>query len=364
MDHIKVIKRAFQITWKYRTLWLVGLLLVLVGGGVASVPSSPPSNPGRGADSDGSGSYGDWGYHRDFDNFDEAWEAIGPWIVGAGAIIAAVVVVAMLFGVVRVALRYVTRGSLIRMVDRYEETGEEVKFGAAFRLGWNRSAWRMLLISLILKLPVVLFGFALTIPPIGLAIWSFVGGTGPRIVLGIVLLLLIIPASLLTAVLSAVVRPFIQVAYRECTLNDLGAWDSVKAAFGLVRQNVGPVALQWLLLVGLGIAWQIALFPVNLVLFFLGLMVAGIPATILGGLGALLTSWGPGVAVGVLTFVPVFLVVVVLPNVLFNTLATVFHSTVWTLTYREVQAIDAEVEAIDAEVEETEWSEPVKTDTE
>ena len=52
--------------------------------------------------------------------------------------------------------------------------------------------------------------------------------------------------------------------------------------------------------------WQVARLalgdpargPVNLVLFFLGLMVAGIPATILGGLGALLTSWGPGVAVG------------------------------------------------------------------
>jgi hypothetical protein len=43
--------------------------------------------------------------------------------------------------------------------------------------------------------------------------------------------------------------------------------------------------------------------------------------------------------------------------VLFDTLATVFHSTVWTLTYRELHAIDGEVE-------ETEWSEPVKADAE
>jgi len=358
MDHIKVIKRAFQITWKYRALWLVGLLLVLVGGGVMTGSPMPPSNDGGGGrGSDGSGSNGDWGYHDGFDTFDEAWDVIGPWIVGAAAIIAAVVVVGMLLGVVRVALRYVTRGSLIRMVDRYEETGEEVKFGAAFRLGWNRSAWRMLLISLIVKLPIALLGFAMIVPPIGLAIWSFVGGTGPRIVLGIVLLLLIIPASLLLAVIGAVVGPFIQVAYRECTLNDLGAWASVKASFGLVRQNLGAVALQWLLLVGMRIALRVALFPVNLVLFMLGLLVAGLPATILGGLGALLTSWGPGIAVGVLTFVPVFLVVVVLPNVLVDTLATVYHSTVWTLTYRELQAIDGEVE-------ETEWSEPVKADAE
>lgn len=357
MDHIKVIKRAFQITWKYRALWLVGLLLVLAGGGVMTGFSGAPGGGGSGRGSDGSGSNGDWGYHEGFDTFEEAWEVIGPWIVGAAAIIAAVVVVSLLLGVVRVALRYVTRGSLIRMVDRYEETGEEVKVGAAFRLGWNRSAWRMLLISLIVKLPIALLGFVLIVPPIGLSIWSFVGGTGPRIVLGTVLLLLIIPAMLLLGVLSAVVGPFIQMAYRECTLNDLGAWASVKASFGLVRQNVGAVALQWLLLVGLRIALRVALFPVNLVLFMLGLLVAGLPATLLGGLGALLTSWGPGIAIGVLTFVPVFLLVVVLPNVLVNTLATVFHSTVWTLTYRELQAVDVEVE-------ETEWSEPVKADAE
>ncbi len=361
MDHIKVIKRAFQIVWKYRALWLVGLLLVLVGGGVMTGSTPPPSNDGGGGrGSDGGDWDGDRGYHRDFDTFEEAWEEIGPWIVGASAIIVAVVVFSLLLGVVRVALRYVTRGSLIRMVDRYEETGEEVKFGAALRLGWDRSAWRMLLISLILKLPVVLLGFVLIVPPIGLAIWSFVGGTGPRIVLGILLLLLIVPVSLLLAVLRAVVGPFIQVAYRECTLRDRGAWESVKAAFGLVWQNVGAVALQWLLLVGLRIALRIVLFPVNLVLFMLGLLVAGIPATLLGGLGALLTGWGPGIAVGVLTFVPVFLVVVVLPNVFFNTMATVFHSTVWTLTYRELQAIDGEVE----EDDETEWSEPVKADAE
>ena len=33
MDHIKILKRAFNITWVYRALWVFGIILALTTGG-------------------------------------------------------------------------------------------------------------------------------------------------------------------------------------------------------------------------------------------------------------------------------------------------------------------------------------------
>jgi hypothetical protein len=40
--------------------------------------------------------------------------------------------------------------------------------------------------------------------------------------------------------------------------------------------------------------------------------------------------------------VPAFIVVVGLPNLALSTLATVYYSTTWTLTYRELVVLDAD----------------------
>ena len=62
-------------------------------------------------------------------------------------------------------------------------------------------------------------------------------------------------------------------------------------------------------------------------------------------LEAALGPWGLGVAA--LVFVPTFVLLIALPNLALTTLATVFHSTTWTLTYRELGVIDAEKEPLD-----------------
>ena len=33
MDHIKVLKRAWEIIWRYRALWIFGIILALTTGG-------------------------------------------------------------------------------------------------------------------------------------------------------------------------------------------------------------------------------------------------------------------------------------------------------------------------------------------
>ena len=340
MDHIKVLKRAAHIAWKYRALWWVGLLLVLAGGGVTGGFSGSTGGAGSGSRGDSMPWQGEWdGWH--YRSFSDAWEEVAPILAGAAVLIAVLVVVVLLVGIVKVIVRYVTRVSLIQMVYQYEETGEKVGFKGGLRLGWSQSAFRLFLISLSLKLPLALL-MGLSIGGlVTLGVLGVVSESGPGNVLSVVLFLLLIPVVLLGVGIGAVLGPIIEVAYRICTVEKSGAWEAIRSAFGLVRRNLGPTALQWLLLVGLRIAWSIALIPVNLLLVMLGVLIAGLPALALGGLGALATS-GPlvGIGIGSLVFVPVFLLVVGLPNAALTTVATVFHATVWTLAYRELKAID------------------------
>ena len=335
MDQIQILKRALQISWEYRALWLVGLLLVVAGGGVAGL-SGAPGSPGGGPEVSGGGR--EW--HNVPHQWPEVWRAIGPIVMAVGAIMLLIAVLAVLVGIGRVVLRYITRTSLIRMVDPYEETGEALSVGSGLKLGWSRASFQLFLVSLILKLPIALLMIALFLPVIALAVVSFIHGSGASIALGVFLILLLVPLGMFGAVLGIVVGPWIQVAHRACAIENLNAWEAVRSAFGLIRRNLGPTALQWLLLVGLGIAWRIALIPVNLLLVGLALLIGGIPGALGGGLGALLGGWPWGLGLGLLLFLPLFISVVALPNLALNTAATVYHSTVWTLTYRELQAID------------------------
>ena len=340
MNHIEVLKRALHITWKYRALWLIGLLLVLAGGGVTGGFSGASNGAASGNEHQGQGEWDNWSFGRNYDRFEEMWADIGPYVATVAVALAVLFVAALIVGVAKVIARYVTRTSLVQMVNQYEESGEQVGFWSGLRRGWSRSAFRLFLISLALKLPLALVMVLSIGSLVTLGVLSIVTETGPGIALGIVLILLAIPIILVGAVVGAILGPVTEVAYRTCALKGIGAWEAIRSAFGLVRRNLGATALQWLLLVGLNIAWNILLIPVNILLVALGLFVGGIPALALGGLGGLATGSPAGLGLGVLAFVPLFILVLAVPNVLLTTAATIFHSTTWTLAYREIEMVD------------------------
>ncbi len=346
MDHFKVLKRAWQIAWRYRALWLVGLLLVLAGGGLGSGFSS--GAPGGGGSGGGSG--GPYRGPEGFRSLPELWARVVPVLIGIGVMIVLLLLLAIVIGIVAAIVRYVTRTALIHMVQGYEETGEEIGFKGGMRLGWSRSAFRLFLINLMVNVPLALLMVLLTLPLVGLAIVSFAGGGGPRVVLGLLFMFLVIPISLIGIALIIVVKPILEIAYRRCVLEDLGPWEAFKEAWALIRRHLGPAALQWLLLVGLRIAWGIVLIPVNLLLVFLALFVSGLPALVVGGLTSAIANWPVGLGLGLLVFVPTFIVIVAVPNIALGIFATVYHSTVWTLTYRELMVLDTGLAESDAEV--------------
>jgi len=336
VDQIQILKRAFEISWKYRALWLVGLLLVLAGGGVASL--NTPGSLGPGPNPEVSGGGNEWqGLPGEASR---VWAAVAAILVIVGLVLLAIIMFFALIGIARVVLRFMMRTSLIQMVNQYEETGEELSVGSGLKLGWSRTSFRLFLIGLLLKLPIALLIVGLIALGIVLAVTSFIIGSGPSIVFGVILILLLIPIAMVGIGLGILISPLIQITYRACAVDGLGVWDAIRSAFGLVGRNLGPTALQWLLLVGLGIAWRVALIPINLLLVALALLIGGVPGAVIGVVGGLIGGWPWGLGAGLLVFVPLFILVVALPNLALDTAATVYHSTVWTLAYRELKVID------------------------
>ena len=338
MDHFRILKRAFEITWKYRALWLIGLLLVLAGGGVMSNANPSPNPRVEGSPGGGNGTGTPYGGH--IPSWPEVRAKVLPIVAVVAVVIGILLLLAVVIGIVAAIVRYVTQASLIRMVQSYEETGEQVGFRGGWRMGWSRSAVRLWLINLVLKVPIALLMGLLIVPAAAVSILSFARGSGAGIALGVASGLMVIPIILLGVGIRLVIGPIQQLAYRLCVIEELGVWAAIQSSFRLVRRHLGAVALQWLLLIGLGIAWSVVMIPVGLMLVILALVIAAVPALLVGGLSGLIASWPVGLVLGLLVMVPVFIVVVGAPSVALTTLATVFYSTTWTLTYRELKAID------------------------
>jgi len=347
MDHIKILKRAWNITWSYRALWVFGIMLALV---------TASGSPGPG----GNGGDGQVQYELNGDEFfgprgEFPWPGgefrlpdIGPEIVGIlSAVGIALACVVVLLIIVSVVARYVAETSLIRMVGDYEETGEKHSVRQGFRLGWSRTAWRLFLINLVVVLPaVVVFILLFFLAGAPLLAWITkstalrVGGTVAAVGLFVVIVLLAIVVGTLLSLLLRLFR-------RACVLEGLGVGESIQRGFGLMRRHLLDVGLMWLLMVGVRIALAIGtiiavilLIPAIIVLIVLGGVLGGLPALLVGGLASLFVEGAVPWILGALIGIPIFAFVVGLPWLFLNGLVEVFKSSVWTLTYRELLALE------------------------
>jgi hypothetical protein len=337
VDHFKVLKRAWNITWRYRALWVFGIVLALTtsrGGGGGGAQYN--FNQGDLA-SFGGGSFSP--------------PDIAPAVIAqiAGALVAIIIALAcftLLFIVVAIVVRYVATTALIRLVDDHEETGEKRGVGRGIQLGWSRSALRLFLIDLLIGLPlVVAFILLFLLALVPLLLWATgseaAGAIGTLITIGLIFFFIV-----LAVVVAVVVSLLMRFFHRACVLEELGVIEAIKRGFGVVRGHLADVAIMWLIMLGVGIALAVAMIIVVLLLVLLAAVLAGVPAVLAGGLTSLafegLAPWIVGAAVGI----PIFFLVLVVPMIFLSGLIEVFKSSVWTLTYREVRSLEgAELEA-------------------
>jgi len=349
MDHMKVLKRAWEITWRYRVLWIFGIILALTtarGGG---------GNNGGQAQYNFNGE--DFSPGGEF-YIPEILPEVVSMLIAIGIGLACVIVFLI---VVATIARYVAETALIRMVDDYEETGEKRSVRQGFRLGWSRTALRLFLIDLLTGLPVaVVFILLFTLALAPLLLWATdsraAGLVGTVATIGLFFL-----AVLLAIAVGTVLSLLMHFFRRACALEEVGVIESLRQGYFIVRQHLKDVALMWLIMVGLGLGWMIVMILVTILLVVVGGVLGGLPALLVGGLSSLALEgampWILGGAVGT----PIFILVVTVPLLFLGGLVEVFKSSVWTLTYRELRALEGletEVETeIEIETETEEWSE-------
>jgi len=340
VDHFKIIKRAWNILWNYRMLWVFGIILALVAGGGGG--SSSGSNY-RFSGDDGSGFNFPLPDDLPF-RMPVAPRNLMAILIGVGI---GLVCLALVLAVVTTVLRNVVRTSLIRMVDEYEETGQKLGFKQGFRLGWSRRAFRMWLTNLILDVPVavaILVLILLALMP--LALWAtrqeVLGIIGTVATIGLIFLV-IITGIIIDAVIKLLKRFF----WRRAAIEGDTVGDSFRAGFRLIKRHLKDVALMWLLMLGIGIAWVIIMIPTAIIVVLLfglvGVIIAAIPGLVAAGITSIFTSGATPWIVGAIFAVPIFILVLSAPFVFLSGLYEVFKSTVWTLTYREVRALEPRV---------------------
>ena len=357
IDPVKIIKRAWYILWSYRTLWIFGLVLALAAGS-------------SGAQSSNNGYQYEQGPREDPQvtpqSIQEAWREFQRelnrlfergvpdmnisgqdlstflWIVGAFVLVLVVV------GIVVAIARYVSETAVIRMVDEYEASGTKMSVRQGFRIGWSRTAWRLFLINLIVNLPAIALGLVLLVAGIGV-FFALVNGSANfaafSAVSAVVLVFLTIFVVIILTVLLRLLRNFF---WRICVLEDVGVRESLQRGFAMVLENWKNAGLMWLVMLGLGIVWAVALailviitIPVVIVTAILAVLVVVVPFLVLVGIFSLFVGGILPWIAGGLFIAPLFFTLAFSPWLLLGSWQSVFTSTVWTLTYREIKALPA-----------------------
>ena len=358
IDYGKILKRAWQILWNYKILWIFGILLALTagggGGGGGGSGFRFSGRPGRN-DNFGSNNYQPWPFLHEF----AAWmeEHIVPLFTHPEQYVdifiwigAAILLLILVTGAIFAILRYVSEAAVIRMVDEYEQTGAKVGFKPGWKLGWSRRAFRMWVIDLVISLPAflflalllslgVLFFFSIQSGSTGLAVGGTITAIG-------CMFLFLFAFIILMAFLSLLRQFFMRVA----ALENASIGESFRQGWQMFKSNWKSAALMWLIMLGIGIGYAIAgfilliiLIPAFIITGLAGLIVAAIPGLIAFGIANIFTSGPLTWIIGILAALPFFFLVLGSPLLLIGGWMQIFQSNVWTLIYREFKILGADM---------------------
>lgn len=354
MDPIKILRRAWYILWNYRVLWIFGLIFALATAGSFG---GNGNNGIRYQSDENNQQPTPQSIQEFFRNLNREMEKLfnqgipeidisGEMLTTFLWVIGVFIVLMLVAGIIVAIARYVSETAVIRMVDEYENTGTKMTVRQGFRIGWSRAAWRLFLINLIVHLPLILMFILFFI--VGLIMLSIIGNSNitlnPVSVAAMVgLVFFVIFIVIILSILLNLLRHFF---WRVSVLEDVGVGESLQRGFAMVRENWKSVGLMWLVMIGFGIAWAIVsiiafiiTIPLVIVTGIIAAFVAAIPALLLVGLFNLFLSGPlPWIAAG-LFILPLFFLIAFSPWLLLGSWQTVFTSTVWTLTYRELKAL-------------------------
>jgi hypothetical protein len=391
MKYSDILKQSWQILWNYRLLWIFGFIVALTTfpyqgisdwndqwqagegtiirtdentvrfpgfdatvdlapGGVITVLPRDGSEPTVIHTEGGLSIELPDGTERDLREVlayvtDALPAEITQVVVGSLVVIAVVIL-----GVVLVAalLRYPAEAGLITAVNEQAKSKKKAGFRELLRMGWSRTAWRFFLIDVAVRLPLLAFFalmFILALGPFALSLSSDPKGW----IIGFVASAFLVAGTLFLVVITGwLVSLFTLFFRRACALEGLGVTAAIVRGFQVVFGNIKDVVVMTLLMLGTYIGWAVAAIPVLVLMIpiFLVLIVLGglVAMTVLfptAGVAQLflndVVAWVLGGSVALVIFIPI----VAAPFTFLSGLLMVYQSSAWTLTYRELMALDS-----------------------
>ena len=357
MDPVKILKRAWYILWSYRALWVFGLILALATAGSSGGGSNRGSR--YSVDSENQQMPLPQDLEQGMQEFTQEMERLfneGPQnvdipreeLVALIWIAVAFTLIMIVLGIIVAIGRHVSETAVIRMVDEYEGTDTKMTVRQGFRIGWSRASWRLFLINLIISLPAILLTLILLLAGIGIFFAVENGSltfTAFSVIAMIGVVFLLIFAVVVLTIFLHLLRHFF---WRVSVLEGLGVQDALRRGWEMVRENWKNVGLMWLVMIGLGIVWaigsiilMIVSLPIVALTFIIAVFIAAIPVLLLVGFFSLFLSNVLAWVLGIIFVLPVFFTIAFFPWLVLGSWQSVFTSTVWTLTYREIKALPA-----------------------
>ncbi len=353
IDFGKILKRAWHILWNYKVLWLFGVLLAIFAGASASgngLQYRFGSNGYRGVTPNQSNIpdvqiINHWFEQHVFPLFNHPLQHLGIWIW----IFVGIVLFFTILGIIGALIRFPAEAAVIRMVDGYEATGEKVRFGAGWKLGWNHRAFRMWWVNFLTQ---TLPGLVLFLIIVGLGVGTFYAFYSGSRTLGATAALFAAIMIFLLALIFGVGLVFLrllrQFYWRKLALEDTGTRASFREGWQMFKRNWKSALLFWLIMVGIKIGVGIALtiaailfIPLYILLLIPAVIVGAIPALIAFGIASIFTvapwSWLIGLVFGL----PFFALILGSPLIFVHGLYLVYDSGAWTLAYREMRALES-----------------------
>jgi len=296
MDISAIFKRAGEITWKHKGLWVLGILANCSGGssrGSSNLSRIPEYRTGGG----------------EFPQIERWFQSIPEetWIAIGIAVLCGILLLALIFWV----LAAIGNGGLIAGFQM-AETGETVTLASAFQQG-IRYFWKLLGIQLILGIaslvvfaPMIVGGILMTVLTFGVA------------------LLCLIPLSCLLVPVGFVISIYTQLTQVALIVEDLDIVAAFQRAWEVFRSHLGQIIVMGLIL-GIGgfIVGLILAIPfILMALPFITGLIVGTGTSSLTGLSVTL--------IGIVIYLPVLL--------LAGGIMRTFITGSWTLTYRSLIA--------------------------
>lgn len=305
MDYGEVLSKAWKIIWKYKILWIFG---ILAGGGSGSSSGSSSYRQSQRQDLNNL-TPGDY-----TDRIKYFLESIPIWVWVALAVglIVVFLVAVFLNTVGRIGL---IRGSLEADVSTLEAPAV-ITLGSLFN-GSLRFFWRIFFFNLLAGIVIFAIFLILVVPII----------VATALTMGVALFCLV-PVICVLIPVFWLVGLVVEQSTIAMIVEDLGMWEGLRHAWNLIIKNIGSfIVMALILAVGAGVINFLLALPVFLIV---------VPAAVGVAIGA---SANSNSTIGASLIISGIIFCLYMPILIVASgIVRTYVGTAWTLTYRRLSA--------------------------